>query len=78
MTYKIVTEHVYPPIPIRSFDWLAYYDGMEDGLIGTGATEAEAIADLIDNNDAGGPTEEKPNRPTCKPDGSCCNFCCGN
>jgi hypothetical protein len=75
---KIVTEYVYPPIPIRRFDWLAYYDGMEEGVTGTGATEAEAIADLIENNDAGGPTEEKPNRAYCKPDQSCCDFCCGN
>lgn len=26
----------------------------------------------------GGPTEADPNRPTCKPDGSCCDFVCGN
>lgn len=27
---------------------------------------------------AGGPTEADPNRPYCKPDQSCCDFCCGN
>lgn len=74
---KIVTNNVYPPIPIRSFDWCAHYDD-EEGPTGWGATEAEAIADLTENYDRGGPTEAKPDRPTCKPDGSCCDFVCGN
>jgi len=26
----------------------------------------------------GGPTENDPTRPYCKPDQSCCDFCCGN
>jgi hypothetical protein len=26
----------------------------------------------------GGPTVKEPNRPYCKPDQSCCDFCCGN
>jgi imidazolonepropionase-like amidohydrolase len=26
----------------------------------------------------GGPTEQDPGRPYCKPDQSCCDFCCGN
>jgi hypothetical protein len=26
----------------------------------------------------GGPTEADPERPYCKPDQSCCDFCCGN
>lgn len=51
---KIRTEFVYPPIPVRNFDWSAIdddtYDGAEDsstrGQIGYGRTEAEAIADL--------------------------------
>ena len=44
---KIVTTHVYPPIPIRSFDWSAVLDGYEPGCpIGWGATEEAAIADL--------------------------------
>lgn len=47
---KIVTEHVYPPIPMRQFDWSAVdgdtYDG--SGPVGTGATEQEAIADLLE------------------------------
>lgn len=44
----IVTEFVYPPIPIRRFDWVAHYDDPE-GPTGHGATEAEAIADLTEN-----------------------------
>jgi hypothetical protein len=52
---RIATSHVYPPIPIRSFDWAAYfpdeYDGAPDAgpqLVGCGPTEAAAIADLIE------------------------------
>lgn len=45
---NIKTEHVYPPIPIRSFDWCAWFDGMDEETRGHGwgKTEAEAIADL--------------------------------
>ena len=50
---KIITEHVFPPIPIRQFDWAAYdenyeppdSDGVGGGIDGYGRTEAEAIAD---------------------------------
>lgn len=45
---KIITEHVYPPIPDRRFDWAAYRDGDEEGPCGYGPTEADAIADLKD------------------------------
>lgn len=52
---RIVTEHVYPPIPDRRFDWLAYRDGAEppdsDGVggspFGYGPTEQAAIDDLL-------------------------------
>ena len=51
---KIVTSHVYPPIPVRNFDWSAYYEGDEEaGQYGYGATEAEAIADFIENYQEG-------------------------
>ena len=44
---KIVARYVFPPIPVRSYDWSAYIDGdEEDGPHGEGATEEEAIADL--------------------------------
>jgi hypothetical protein len=48
---KIVTGYVYPPIPVRSFDWSAIdedtYDPDINTMTGWGATEAEAIADLL-------------------------------
>lgn len=45
---KIITTHVYPPIPIRRFDWCAYFDGDEEaGPRGWGATAEEAEADLL-------------------------------
>lgn len=45
---RIKTEHVYPPIPIRSFDWCAWVDGEDEEtrIQGWGSTESEAIADL--------------------------------
>ena len=53
---KIHTSHIFPPIPIRTYDWSAVYDdydGAEDsgnrGHIGYGRTKAEAIADLVAN-----------------------------
>lgn len=47
---KIVTEHVFPPIPIRSMDWIAYYEGEEEaGGYGEGPTEEAAVADFIEN-----------------------------
>lgn len=45
----MITSFVYPPIPIRQFDWCAYLDGTEEeGPYGWGKTEAEAILDLED------------------------------
>lgn len=47
---RIVTHHAFPPIPDRRFDWMAWYEGMEEGgCYGYGATEAEAIADFKAN-----------------------------
>lgn len=47
----IRTEFVYPPIPIRKMDWSAIddrtYGGDPRDAIGWGATEQEAIADLL-------------------------------
>jgi hypothetical protein len=51
---NIKTSYDFPPIPIRSFDWSAWDDDTYDGApesccpIGRGATEAEAIADLLE------------------------------
>ena len=43
----IVTAHVFPPIPMRWFDWCAHFDDPE-GLVGWGATEQSAIDDLTE------------------------------
>lgn len=53
----IHTEHVCPPIPVRDMDWSAVTDDYDcdcdqDGFysthpVGTGATEDEAIQDLL-------------------------------
>lgn len=55
---KIHTSHDQPPIPVRDMDWSAVTDDYDcdsdqDGFfslspIGHGATEQEAIADLLD------------------------------
>lgn len=48
MTIK--TQCICPPIPVRSFDWCAVDDDTYDGPgcpIGYGATEQEAIDDLL-------------------------------
>lgn len=43
----IITDRIYPPIPVRDYDWAAWLDGdEEDGPVGYGPTEAEAIASL--------------------------------
>ena len=50
--FKIITEHVFPPIPIRSMDWWAAWDdysGENSDPIGTGSTEKEAVQDLVYN-----------------------------
>lgn len=47
---KIRTTYVYPPIPVRDFDWSAIDDSTYDGEgspIGYGPTEEAAIADLL-------------------------------
>ena len=48
----IVTQHICPPIPLRSHDWCAYdellFDPENDfAPIGWGKTEQEAVADLL-------------------------------
>ena len=55
MAPKINTVFVYPPIPMRHLDWLAYYDNDEPNdngsmAAGYGATEQEAIDDLLENH----------------------------
>lgn len=48
----IVTSHVYPPIPMRRFDWCAHREGEEErGHYGWGPTREAAIADLLENEE---------------------------
>lgn len=55
----IVTQHVYPPIPAREWDWMAHYDGDEEGgPRGFGYTKEAAIADLTENFPDDGPAEK--------------------
>jgi hypothetical protein len=42
----VKTANVFPPIPIRQFDWVAWFDGMEEGPQEHGTTEAEAVSRL--------------------------------
>ena len=50
MSMTIIIDHVYPPIPVRSNDWCAYFDelGADCSPYGWGATEQEAIDDLLE------------------------------
>jgi hypothetical protein len=52
---RVVVDFVYPPIPIRTMDYLAYYEGEEDEQMdhGEGRTAAEAVIDLIENHPRG-------------------------
>ncbi len=46
---KVMTKYICPPIPVRCADWAAWIDGMEETphLNGIGATEVEALQDLL-------------------------------
>jgi hypothetical protein len=50
---KIVTSHIYPPIPTRAFDWCATFDNYDGpgSPIGYGSTEQEAIENLKEISD---------------------------
>lgn len=51
---KIVVRLLLPPIPYRTHDYCAFFDGdEEDSQCGYGATEAEAVADLLRETDDG-------------------------
>ena len=53
---RIKTYNLCPPIPDRRHDWIAYddenYSGEELDIVGYGATEIDAIRDLLDNIEA--------------------------
>jgi hypothetical protein len=45
---KIITKYTRSPGPDHDFDWQAFYeDDLGETAMGAGATEADAIADLI-------------------------------
>ena len=61
----IVTHFDPKPIPDRRWDWEAHSDGYDLGMpVGLGATEAEAIEDLVENCDHDW-TEPHPSGQTC-------------
>jgi hypothetical protein len=48
MKPRIITEHVCPPGPLRSFDWSAWWNGDDNSsLEGHGVTEEGAVIDLL-------------------------------
>ena len=48
----IITVHEHPPTPIRSHDWRATRpDSDEHGPCGWGATEVQAVRDLLEQED---------------------------
>lgn len=50
---SVEIEHVYPPIPIRTSDYRAWYtsDESDNPDSGWGATPEDAIQDLVDSYD---------------------------
>lgn len=51
---KIITYCWAKPIPARRWDWCAYFEGEEEGLLGWGYTAAEAVQDLQEQQDGNG------------------------
>ncbi len=46
---KIITQHIYPPIPIRDYDWEAIWEDYDESdYIGYGRTEEAAIENLME------------------------------
>lgn len=50
MSGLIVTSGLFPPVPTRQWDWVAYIKGDEEanGPTGRGPTECEALRDLCE------------------------------
>jgi len=44
---KILTEQTGNPTPIRSWDWMAWLEGKEEGLVGFGSTQQGAVDELL-------------------------------
>jgi len=50
--YTLNFNFVYPPIPLRCFDWSATRDTYDEGsLVGQGATKIDALIDLLMQED---------------------------
>lgn len=48
---KITTEYSQKPGGTAAFDWAAWYGDYDEGVsVAFGSTEAEAIADLLENH----------------------------
>jgi hypothetical protein len=49
MRNHIITSYICPPIPLRDFDWCAYYEEeVEEGNHAFGRTREEAINNLLE------------------------------
>lgn len=71
MSSKIITNYILPPIPIRQFDWCAYFEDQdESSRCGYGRTKEEAIDDLL--------TNFPPPCPDCDGKGSIIGIECAN
>lgn len=46
---QIITKYDPPPIPVRDMDFAAWIDGQEENGTGRGATEEQAIANLLES-----------------------------
>lgn len=56
---KVETSYVFPPIPLRQFDWVAHSIGAEPGdIFGWGRTECEAIGDFWEQWEESHPLEQ--------------------
>jgi hypothetical protein len=67
---RVIVTFVYPPIPIRTCDYQAHYEGEEDERMATGhgRTAADAVVDLIENHPRGVQCERDCVEPTEKPE----------
>jgi hypothetical protein len=47
---KVISAYVFPPIPVRDQDWIAYIDDLveDSSSYGYGATEVEALRALAE------------------------------
>lgn len=68
----IIIDFVYPPIPVRTFDYFAYFDGDEPNDDGQmvhdyGRTPLDAIVSLLDHEEAWNEIHEKNRKGSMHP-----------